>query len=143
MARITSLKGHEILIKLGDGADPEVFTHPNLINSERGLEFTTDMESGELVDLADLGAPAVTTQYPKSHSLTVSGSGVTHQSDVLEWAQWWKSGDSKNVKIYAANCVVTTSMRISSFKISGDRTAQATNEITLVSDGEITVAALV
>lgn len=140
MARISSFKGHEILIKLGDGEDPEVFTHPNLINSDRGLEFSTDMEGGELVDLADLTIPAVTTQFPKSHSLSVSGSGVTHSADVLEWAQWWKSGAAKNVKIYAGNCVVSTSMRLSSFKISGDRTAQATNEITLVSDGEITVA---
>lgn len=143
MARISSLKGHEILIKIGDGADPEVFTHPNVINSDRGLEFSADFEAGELVDLADLSAPAVTTQFAKSLSMSISGSGVTHSTDVKEWLDWFKSGDSKNVKIYCGNTIVTSAVVLSSFKVSGDRLAQATNEVTLMSTGEITVGPLV
>jgi hypothetical protein len=41
MTAITTLRGTQLYIKVGNGADPEVFAHPCLINTKRGIKFTS------------------------------------------------------------------------------------------------------
>ncbi len=136
MARITPVLGHQLLIKIGDGADPEVFAHPNLINASRGIEFSADTEAGELVDLADQSAPAATTAYVKSTSFTVSGDGRMSAADTQAWIEWLKSGEAKNVRLTDGEWIIPAAVKLTSFKVSADRSAEATNELTLVSHGD-------
>ncbi len=37
-----TVRGAALLIKVGDGGDPETFAHPCSINAERGIQFAAE-----------------------------------------------------------------------------------------------------
>jgi predicted secreted protein len=138
MAYITPVLGEQLLIQIGNGASPEVFTAPNLINTTRGISFSTSTESDELIDLANQSAPAQTIRRVKSTDVKIDGAGMIHKADVYEWIDWANGGNIKNVKVTDGSWVGTGPFVLTSFQISGERRKSSECQITLEQAGAIT-----
>lgn len=139
MSLIQPLFGQQLVIQVGDGASPEVFSAPSLINTTRGLTISTAVESDELVDLADQGAPAQMVRRVKSTDIKIDGAGMVHKPDVLKYMQWTKSGAVKNVKVTDGNWVLTGPVILSSFQITGERLKSSECQMTFEQAGEMTL----
>ncbi len=53
----TPPEGGQILVKIGDGADPEVFASDCLINTDKGIDFSSDSTDFVVPDCVDPTAP--------------------------------------------------------------------------------------
>ena len=136
MATIKPIYGSQLLIMIGDGADPEVYTHPALINTSRGIEFSTAVETDELIDVADQSAPAVTVRRVRSSDSKIDGAGVIHEDDLPEYLAWAAGSDSGKVRnvevrIGGTSNVIRGKYVLTSFKVSGDRAKMLEVQITL------------
>lgn len=138
MATITPVIGHEVLIQIGDGETPEVFSHPVLINNNRAITFTTATETDELPDATNQALPAQTFRRVRAFDTKIDGSGMLEKSAVHDFIQWQLAGTVKNVKAIVGNSLVTGPFVLSSFGVSGERTKTCTCEITLEQAGPCT-----
>ena len=93
------IEGEKLLVKVGDGAVPEVFTHPCLINTTRGVNFTSNDTTTEVADCDNPQNPSKVVRKIRSIDFAVSGAGKLHKTDALAYINWWNSGIAKNVQI--------------------------------------------
>lgn len=104
MTAPNSISGYQLQIFLGDGASPEVFAIPCMINTARGIEFTADFEE---TDIPDCGAGADATFWKKrtktSKTGSINGSGIIDVDSLPTFVTWWGSKNSKNIKVKAAD----------------------------------------
>lgn len=145
MAEANTIRGDQILIKVGDGADPEVFTADCLINTTRSLEFSAEGNRVAIPDCAALSDPNWTKFIKSELSATVSGAGVLHLPNVQDYFDWLKSPDPKNVQIEVGilsdtlGGYFTGPFQCTSFTpADGEKGNLANCSIGLESDGEIT-----
>lgn len=96
---MSTFEGQALLVKLGDGADPEVFSHVCGINST-GISFTTNTNETPVFDCNDIDAPAVIEKIVSSKSHEISGSGLVDTESIATWMDFYDSGTAKN-------CVIT------------------------------------
>ncbi|MCB4861973.1 phage tail protein [Sphingobium sp. PNB] len=143
MSNVNAIRGHQITVQIGNGADPEVFTHTAQINTTRGVTLTATTESGELVDLADQSLPATTVAAVKATNIKVDGNGVLQSTDVKTYSDWLLSGEAKNVKVIAGNATFTGPFLLTQFQVSGERMSLVEAQITLEQADKITVTATV
>lgn len=144
MSEPTSFNGSKIMIKVGDGADPEVFTHPCLINASRGIQFSSSTIDSVIPDCADQDAPAWITREKDSLTVTITGEGIMDAGDTDDYFDWFEGAASKNVQ-GVVNAGGGTdeqtfegAFHLTEFQISGERKEKAQVSITLVSTGAIT-----
>lgn len=143
MALITPVLGNKFLVKIGNGADPEVFAHSNLINTSRGVTFSTSSETDELIDLANQAAPAVTVRRIKATDFKIDGAGMINAADTLEWIDWWADGEVKNCQITDSHWIGVGPFVLSNFQVdAGDRLQSASCQITLEAAGKIVFTAV-
>lgn len=147
MARINPVKGETIVIQVGDGNTPvEAFTVQALINESTTLDMDADVETEELVDLADLSVPGLKTTTVTSVSLVLNGEGTVHKANQKYWMDWMKSGAAKN-------CIITqlsppedggwkidASLLLTKFSMQANRRKNTTGQVTLMADGDWTVS---
>ncbi len=131
MALISTKRGNQIRVHLGDGGDPETFTYSALINTSRGFTITANAESAEIVDATDPSLPAETQRVTKSTDTKIDGSGIMHSTDVKTWMDWALSGEPKNVKIIGMGATLTGLYLLTSFSISADNYTTAEVQATL------------
>lgn len=148
MAQVETFNGSKILIKIGDGADPEVFAHPCLINTSRSVQGSVTTVDSVVPDCADPDAPAWIEREKDSISYTISGEGLMNRADIADYLAWLKASMTKNVQVVIADGlsgaqVLSGAFHLTEFQISGTRKEKATCSITLVSDGVVTEAAQV
>lgn len=138
--------GEHILCKVSmDGGNS--YVHPALINSTRGITFTTSTNSDEITDQTNLSAPAKTVRYAKSVDTKIDGAGTLDANSVLIYTQWAASGAAYPVKLVTnfgptANSVsmtVTGPYMLTSFQITGDFAKSATCTLTLEQADIVTV----
>lgn len=147
MADVGIIEGEKLLILIGDGAAPEVFTHPCLINTTRGITFVTNMTETEVPDCASPSTPAKIVRKAKSIDFTVTGAGKVDKTSVLAYIQWLNSAVSKNAKLTqdgtgaAGGWVGTGKLLLKDFAITGDRGDYQEVSLTLVPAGTFTWAA--
>lgn len=139
MSRIMPVMGETIIVKIGNGATPEVFSAPTLINTSRSLSFTASTETDTLVDLADQSAPAVTVRTVTSTDFKVDGEGMVNKGDVYEYLAWVQSGEARNVQIIDGTFKIEGPVVLTSFQVTGERVKASTCQITLEQAGEMTV----
>lgn len=143
MATITPLLGEQLLIQLGNGASPEVFSAPALINTTRGITFSTSTESEELIDLADQSAAAITARYAKAVDWKIDGAGMVSKADLKEYLLWSRTPKARNVKVTdaatGASWTMTGSALLTQLQVSGERRKASTVQISLESAGDWTV----
>jgi hypothetical protein len=127
MADVGIIEGEKLLIKIGDGADPEVFTHSCLINTTRGIKATTNVTETEVANCTDQSQPAKIVRKAKSIDFTVDGAGKTDKTSVYAFILWWQSGAAKNCKIVQNDTGAnggftgTGQLILKDFELKGDR----------------------
>ena len=99
MALVAIKEGEKLLVQIGDGAGPEVFTHDCLINLDRAFEITADTNQTNVPDCASVDAPSVKKTRKTAYNATISGRGLLHTTSLPTWDAWVLSKNTKNVKV--------------------------------------------
>lgn len=141
MATINPVLGARILVKVGDGASPEVFAHPAVINTSRAVTGTVNVEVDELVDLADQSAVAQTARRARSVDWKIDGAGLIDTTDTITWFQWLNNAEAKNIVVTDGNFQISGPFILTSFSVTSDRTKLAECSITLECAGPVAVTA--
>ena len=131
MSYLVPVLGHQLLIQIGNGASPEVFAHPNVINTTRGLTLTLETEADDLVDFADISGPAGKFRRAKSKDLKIDGAGMMSAADTFAWIERADGGLPFNIKVTDGNWIGTGAVLCTSLQMSADRTKPGENQITL------------
>jgi predicted secreted protein len=77
-------------------------------------------------------------------SATIPGSGMVHTSSIETWWDFFKSGNTKNIRVKVdvpgsdGGGYWQGAFHLSSFEITGTRKEVATNTVNLVSSGAVT-----
>jgi len=143
MAQATTVRGSALLIKVGDGADPEVFAHPCSINAERGLAFAAETRNNNVPDCDDPEAVVWQGTEKSSKGATITGSGTLNAEDQDLFFDWFESELTKNVKVFTnitgatGGRIYTGAFHLTQFEITGNLGEKVQVRVTLVSDGAV------
>ncbi len=143
MAYVVPVLGSQILIKIGDGATPEVFTHANAVNTTRGVTLSTEVEADDLTNLSDQSLPAGKFRRVKSNDCKIDGAGMMDAASTFEWMQRWQTGEVFNAKITDGNWIIDGKFVLTNFQLSADRTKPGENQITLEQAEPVTITEVV
>lgn len=138
MTALTKLKGTALYIKIGDGASPETFAHPCLINAKRGIKFTSSANKIVIPDCDNPDDPAWTEVIKDALSASIDGAGKVDNvlATIQFYDTWFRDEDSKNVQVWLDTVGKWTgAFQLTAWDISGDRNAYADVTITLESTG--------
>lgn len=141
MAKPATLLGTQLFIKVGDEASPEVFTHPCLINSTRGVDFTVNGNKIEVPDCTNPDDPAWMEFVKQSIECAISGAGVMDnvEATIATYFTWLSGSASKNVQVWVGTIGYWSgAFHLTKFSVSGDRGKKIDVAISLDSDGVIT-----
>lgn len=144
MTAVAHAKGVTLVLKVGDGASPEVFTAKCSINAERGISFTSTLSDTPIPDCTDPEAIAALARDKTDYSASITGSGLLDIGEELEFFNWLISPDSKNCKVIVAGAGGTTfsgAWHLGEFSLTGNRGGKIECSISLSSDGAVTGAA--
>ena len=147
MAAVKHARGVKLLLKVGDGASPEVFTAYCSINAARSLQGTAATNEFNIPDCDDPDALAWVTREKVSVSYTVNGAGILNTPDVEDFATWLASEDAKNCQIIVdvpsadGGVIFSGAFHLTEFQITGDRGAKMECTLSLASSGEVVVTA--
>lgn len=135
---IETIKGTGLVIKVGDGASPEVFTAKCLINAKRGIKFAASSNKIVVPDCDNPDDPAWQEVVKDALSCSIDGAGKLNTSDVDEFHNWLISPNPKNCEIYlGAQKKWSGAFHCTSFEANGDRGQYAECAIALESHREI------
>lgn len=147
MARVKNARGVKLVLKVGDGASPEVFTALCTINSQRGIKFSSTTNEFPDIDCDDPDAVAWVLTEKTNLKATVTGAGTLNTPDVQTFYDWLTDPDSKNCQIVVdvpsadGGVIFEGAFHETDFEITGDRGAKMEANISLASDGEVTCVA--
>ncbi|QBX38670.1 hypothetical protein E4M02_11145 [Brevundimonas sp. S30B] len=147
MAEVKHARGVKLLIKVGDGETPEVFSTYCSINAERGITFTAGSNDQEVIDCDNPEQVAWLLREKTNLSASITGSGMLNTPDVEEFFDWLASPDSRNVKVVIdvpsadGGVIFTGAFHCTEFSITGNRGEKMQASISLSSDGPVTKAA--
>lgn len=143
MAQPATITGTQLLIKIGDGASPEVFTHPCLINAERGIVFSSDANSEVVPDCDNPDDPGWKLVTKDGMQATITGAGKLDTASVATFDAWFRVDTTKTIRIQiGSDTPVGTwegEFKLTEWSITGERGTRASANVTLVSDGEVGV----
>jgi predicted secreted protein len=140
-------RGVQLLLKVGNGMSPETFTALCTINAARSLKGTAGTNEFNIPDCADPDALAWIAREKVSLSYTVGGAGILNTPDVSTVAAWLASDESKNCQIVVdvpaavGGVIFEGFFHLTDFEITGDRGGKMEANISLASDGAVTVSA--
>lgn len=133
---LSPIKGTQLYIKIGNGADPEVFAHPCLINTKRGIQFQSQANKIIVPDCDNPDDPAWTEVIKDQLSATISGAGTLDMTDVATYDTWYRGSDAKNVQVWLGTVGYWQgAFQLTNLQVNGDRNANADVSLTLESDG--------
>jgi predicted secreted protein len=135
MAKAQTLRFSQFLVKIGNGANPEVFAAPCGLNS-RSFNRTAATNDTNVPDCDDPDAPSWLERDIVSLSSQISGAGVVADEDFDTWNDWFESGDTKNVEITLGSRVWKGPYKLTKLNVTGQRGNRCTFDATLDSDGE-------
>lgn len=145
MAGPKSVRGSQILVQIGDGADPEVFATDCLINAERGIAFSTDTSEQVIPDCDNPDDPAWKEVTKDGLSATITGAGILNTPSIADMFAWLASDDARNCRVLLNGVTLANgggywagAFKLTAFEITGAPKERATSTITLVSHGTVT-----
>lgn len=144
MTAVPRVTGSKLLVQIGDGAGPETFTHDCLINTQRGIQFSSETNEVIQPDCDNPDDPAWKSVTKDGLSATISGAGTLYSASVETWWNWYKGDIGKNVR-FNINLAGASgggywqgSFKLTQFEVAADGNKDtATATITLISDGEV------
>jgi hypothetical protein len=145
MAQAKTLKGKSLLIKISDGATPAVYSHPCLINSDRGIVFAGEANETNVPDCADPELLSWVEREMVSKSATLNGAGTLNTPDVEEFFDWFNGGSEKAIRVELAGVTGANgggywqgNFLLTNFEITGSLGQKAQCSLTLQSTGAVT-----
>lgn len=137
---VDTVSGDEILVQIGDGADPEVFAHDCMINGSRAYTRTASTKDQRIPNCTDPSKPDKTVRSVDSTDSTISGDGLLHGSSTLAWLN--RVGKVVNCRVRKAGAFqVAGPYILTEFSITGTAREYATASVTLVQADEPTITA--
>lgn len=139
MAIATTYPFSKFLVKIGDGASPEVFTDPCGLTT-KGFTRTANMNDTNVPDCDNPDAPSWLGRDVVSYQGNIAGSGVVAQESFDIWEDWWNAGTTRNVRIELGSPPVnawTMPAKLQEFTQTAERGNKVQMTVNLVSDGAI------
>ena len=144
MAQAKTVRGTKLLIKIGDGATPEVFEHNCTINGARSFQLSSQTNDFVVPDCDDPDLLAWIEREKVSVGGTINGAGILNSEDLPFFEEYARSADPKN-------CMVTVDVPgtdggghwdgaflLTDFQINGDRGSKIEVTLTMQSTGVLT-----
>lgn len=143
---VATLQGENLAIKIGDGATPvEGFTKDCLINTDRGIAFSSDVTDIMVPDCDDPSLPGWKQRLKDGMSAEISGAGVLHTKSVESWFNWVSTDVAKNVRVELQGVTGANgggywqgAFKLTQFEVTGNRKELSNASITLQSHGVVT-----
>lgn len=142
MAAPTTLRGTKLLVKLGNGATPEVFTAPCAL-ATKAFNRSSSTNEFNVADCDDPDAPVWTERVKGAITAGVSGSGTLAKESLDMYEAFFEEVDPRNIQItidyavgprtYQGKFVMTT------LNITGEQDGLIQVEIEFASSGEVAV----
>jgi hypothetical protein len=144
MAAVQHMRGVKLLIKVGDGADPEVFSLYCSINAERSFGIRAETNRIVVPDCDDPDAPGWLITEKVSLSGDISGGGTLNTPDVPDFDAWARSSDTRNVQVHMDSVSGANgggywegAYHLTEFVVTGAKGNLSEVAITLQSSGEV------
>lgn len=144
MALVKHMRGVKLLIKVGDGASPEVFTTYCSINADRGISFKATTNDFNIPDCDDPDLMAWLVREKVSLSGDITGAGTLNTPDTEAFFNWVISSATRNVQIYLDGVSGADggghwagAYHCTQFDLTGGVGNKVQASIQLTSDGEI------
>jgi len=133
---VNTMKGTQLRIMIESQETPGSFVHPCLINTQRGIQWTSTGNDEEIPFCDDPDAMAWTQHTKTGASGTITGAGKLNVDDVGDFFDWFNSDDARNVKIDVGSIGRWDGQwKLTDFQITGDRGQVAEANVTLKSHG--------
>lgn len=140
MAAPKTIKGGKVVVSIGDGASPMVYTAPCGFTS-KSVQFSKGLEEVNLPDCDDPDKVNWIGRDASSLSISVSGEGVAAAESIEMWLDSWESIDSVPVKIQAIFPAETYTwtgfMQVENLEVGAPNGQRVTLNVTMQSDGEM------
>jgi predicted secreted protein len=141
MAKPTTGTFGQFLVKIGDGADPEVFGAPCGLTT-KNFNQTANTQETTVPDCDDPDAPAYIERAVDTLSAEISGSGVlAKEAHEDVWQPTFQAAASVNCRVYpfgAAGGFYAGKFVLTQYNNAVQRGQKVNVDITLASDGEYT-----
>lgn len=138
MAQPTVFAGTKLLLKVGNGATPEVFAEPCGLTT-KSFDRTAATNTNLVPDCDNPEAPAWESTDVSSLSCSLSGSGLLARESFDTWNEWFESAEGRNMQIWLGSLgYFTGSFKLTGFKLSGQRGNKIQAEISAKADGVVT-----
>lgn len=136
---LNPLRGTQLYIKVGDGATPtETFTHPCLINTKRGITFSSNANKVIVPDCDNPDDPAWNQVIKDALSAAIAGAGTLNTDDVAFYDAWFRSPNAKNVQVWlGTRGYWQGAFQLTGWAVSGDRNVNSDVTISLESHGAL------
>jgi hypothetical protein len=147
MANVKSARGVKLVLKVGDGGSPEIFTAKCSINAARGITFSSTTNEFPDINCDDPDAVSWTLTEKQNLSAKINGAGLVNTPDVQDFFDWQVSPDSVNCQVVLdvpsadGGVIFEGAFHLTEFALTGDRGGKVENTIALTSDGEVTCVA--
>lgn len=145
MAQAKTVRGTKLLVKVSDGAGTPAYSHPCLINTDRGIAFSAETNDVIIPDCADPDLMAWAAREKVSLSAQITGSGTLNTPDTEFYSDWVMSPDPIAVRVELGGVVLADgggywqgNFHCTNFELTGTRGNRVQCSLTLVSDGAIT-----
>lgn len=128
----------EFLIKVGDGADPEVFSAPCGLTS-KGFNQTANTQKTAVPDCDNPDAPAYNETAVDTIDSEISGSGILAEEAFSIWQAWFDSSLAKNCRVYpmgSSGGYYEGRFILSAFNMSVNRGEKVNVDVTMQADGQ-------
>lgn len=137
---VEAVSGEDILVQIGDGADPEVFAHDCMINGSRGFTRTASVSEQGIPNCTDPTKPNKVVRRVDSVDSSISGEGMLHSSSTLAWLN--RVGEAVNIRVRQAGVWrVAGSYIVQEFSVTGQAREYATASVNLVQADAPTIGA--
>jgi hypothetical protein len=141
--QVAAINSSKLLIRLGDGDSPEVFSHPCMINTERGITFSS-APTESLVPYCppDEDLPGWIEREGDALTASITGAGIFNAelTDIEQFIDWYEGQTSKNLQVVVNTLgYYTGAWVLTEYTINGPgRREKVTFNATIMSDGPIT-----
>lgn len=140
MATKPNFSGRRLLIRVGNGASPEVFSIFCTFNGDRAIQFDAQTTDELDIDCDNPTAVGWMVSQVDSLSATISGAGRVKAEDVAEFFAWFSSGEARNVEVEIdapEGGTFSGQALLTSWNVNGGETGSATADVSMRFTGPV------